>query len=378
MTLSLSPLPKHFYYDYKGKFDGKRFNDDHEKNRKLIGCGPFQFDKWEKGKGITLKRWDKYYGNKYGISTPLKSINMEVIKHPNTRLQALKGKKIDRVGLLPEQWVQNVNKNDFNNKTGHLKTFKYPSRSYSYIGYNMRIDKFKDKRVRRALTHLVDRKRILKDVYKDLGRITTGPFFIDTPYYDKSIKPFEFSIEKAKKLLKEAGWKDSDNNGILDKDGKDFQFKILQVASHPLQSKILPIIKEDMAKAGIIMNIQKIEWSVYIQKLEKKDFEVCILGWGLSIESDPFQLWHSSHADDNASSNHVYFKNKEADALIDELQVTFDKKRQIEIYHAFHNLIHEEQPYTFLINSYSLLGQSKDCKNAKVFPIGIPVKIMWK
>jgi len=378
MTLSLSPLPKHFYYDYTGKFDGKKFNDNHIKNRQLIGCGPYRFDKWEKGKGIILTRWEKYYGNDLGIASPLKTIHFEVIKHPNTRLLAIKGEKLDRVELTPDQWVNNTNDEYFAPKNGHLKKFKYSSRSYSYIGYNMKIDKFKDKRTRRALTHLIDRKRILKDVYMNLGRITTGPFFIDTPYYDKTIKPFEFSISKAKKILSEVGWADTDGDGILDKNGAKFQFRILQVTSHPLQSKILPIIKEDMAKVGIVMNIQKVEWSIYVQKLEKKEFEVCILGWGLSIESDPFQLWHSSHADNDDSSNHCSFKNKDADDLIDELRITFDKKRQIEIYHAFHKLIHDEQPYTFLINSYSLMGQSKKCKNAKVFSGGIPVKIMWK
>ncbi len=377
ITLGLSPLPRHLYHAYEGPFDGKKFNDDNERNRMVVGCGPYRFERWDKGQRIVLKRWEKYFGKQYGIMPHLETIVFEVIPHPNTQFQSLVSGMIDRMGLTPEQWTKRTNIPEFDENTGKIGRYKYPGRSYFYIGYNLNMPLFQDKKVRQALTHLVDRERIVKEVYYGLARVVTGPSFIDSPYYDKSIAPYPFSIEKAKALLAEAGWKDTNGDGILDKNGKKFEFSIIGVSNHPIQERMLPMIKEDMAKAGIVMNITFIEWSVYTQRLENKSFEVCTLGWGMGLEDDPYQIWHSSQADIKASSNHICFKNKEADKLIDEIRVCFDLDKRIKLFYQFHRLLHDEQPYTFLVSPYSLVALSKVYRNVRVFPGGIDTNIMW-
>ncbi len=377
VTFGLIPLPRHLYHSYEGPFDGKKFNDDHERNRMLVGCGPYRFEKWDKDQRIILRKWDKYYGRQYGIMPPLDNLVFEIIKDPNTQFQSLLATKIDKMALTPEQWVKRTDIGQFDEEKGELKKFKYPGRSYYYIGYNYKNPLFQDKKVRQALTHLVDREKILRDVYYGLGRITTGPFFMDTAYYDKSIQPLPFSVGEAKRLFAEAGWKDTDDDGILDKDGKKFEFTILSVSSNEIQQRMVPIIKEDMAKAGVVMNISTLEWSVYIQRLENKSFDVCTLGWAMGFESDPYQLWNSTEADKPASSNHISFRNKEADRLIEEIRVCFDMDKRIELCHKFHRLLHEEQPYTFLVTPYSLVAQNKRYRNVRVFPGGIETRIMW-
>lgn len=375
ITLGLSPLPRHLYYDYEEPFDGKKFNDDHQRNRIIVGCGPYRFDRWDKGQRIIMKRWDKYYGTAYGVNPALTYLVFDVIKLENTRLQALISNTINSVGLTPEQWVMQTSGKEFQ-EGGPLKKFKYQGMSYSYIGYNQKNALFNDKRVRQALTYLVDKERILKDVYLDLGRITTGPYFIDGPYYDKSIKPYEYSHEKAEKLLKEAGW-EKGPNGILMKDGKKFEFTILAVSGHPLQPKILGIVQQSFEKAGISMKIQLMEWSVFLQKIEKKNFDACILGWTTGLSPDSYQIWHSSQADMDASSNHISFKNPEADRIIEEIRVTFDLQKRIELCHKFHRLLNEEQPYTFLISPFVLQGINTKFRNVKIFPLGLPTEIIW-
>jgi peptide/nickel transport system substrate-binding protein len=376
-TLYLSPLPRHLYHAYPGPFDGKKFNDDHERNRMVVGCGPYQFVGWDKGQRITLKRFDNYYGAKFGVAPPLEFIQLEVMKHPQTQLQALLAGEIDQMSLQPDQWVLHTNTPRFAPKTGDLRKIKYPARVYRYIGYNLRKPLFKDKRVRLGLTHLVNRKRIIKDVYHGLARIVTGNFFIGTPYYDKTIKPYPFSTEKARELFASAGWRDTDGDGILDKNGEKFDFTMLAPSNSPKYDKILPIIKEDMAKAGVVMRIRKVEWSVFVQMIGAKKFEACICGWGMSFESDPYQLWHSSQADAKESSNFIGFKNKKADEIIEKIRVCFDLKKRIELCHQFHKLLHEEQPYTFLLSPDALLAQSARYKNVRMFPGGPEEKIMW-
>ncbi len=380
-TLGLLPLPRHFYKSYEGPFDGKKFNNDYERNKMIISCGPYSFDSWEAGQKVVLKRWGKYFGNKYGIGPALDELSFEVIGHPNTRFQALLSGDIDRTGLTGEQWTTKINIPEFDPESSQFKfkKIKYPSRAYSYIGYTQKNPLFQDKKVRTAFTHLIDREKILKIACFGLGRVVSGPFFVDSLYYDKSITPYPFSIEKAKKLLKEAGWEDHDGDGILDKNGKKFEFTALVVSNSSVQEKMFPIIQEDMKKAGIEMNISKVEWSVYVQRLEKKQFDVVCLAWALPIEGDPYQVWHSSMADVEGSSNHISFKNKKADEIIEKLRVTFDMNERVKLCHEFHKLLHEEQPYTFLFCNDTLMAIRKDYKNVRLFPAypAVPGDIMW-
>jgi len=376
LTLGMSPLPRHLYHAYPGQFNPKKFNDDHKRNRMIVGCGPYRFLRWDKNRRVVFVRFEKYFGKKYGIMPPLKYRVYNIIKHPNTRFQALTSGKLDQLGLNAEQWVKRTNTPLFQ-KGGKIKKMKYLGRGYSYIGYNLRNPLFKDKMVRRAFTHLVDRKRILKEIYHNLAKIVTGPFFYNSSSYDKSIKPYAFDIAKAKKILAKAGWRDTDGDGILDKDGKKMSFTFMQIASSANQKKIIPIIKEDMAKAGIDMKIQVFEWAVYLQRLNKKNFDVCLLGWTTGYEADPYQVWHSSQADKLHSSNHISFKNAKADRLITEIRKTFDPVKRAKLCHEFQKILHDEQPYTFLFVNYNLIAQSNRYRNVKVFPLGLDSEIMW-
>lgn len=377
ITMGLSPLPRHFYHAYPGPFDGTKFNEDHERNRIVVGCGPYRFDRWNRNSSTILKKWDKYYGISLGVAPQIEYIRKDVIPNLNTRFLGILSKELDTVDFTPDQWKYKTNMPEFDPTKGFIRKYQYPRRAYYYLGYNLTNPIFTDERVRQALTCCVDRQKILNNVYYGLGRIVTGPFFIDSIYYDKSITPYPFSTEKAKELMKEAGWKDTNNDGILDKNGKNFEFTVVFNASNEVQKKMLPIIKEDMEKAGIIMKIQAIEWSVLIEKLENKNFESCLLGWTSGLIPDEYQLWHSSQADLKASSNHIGFKSKEADELIEKMRVEFDMKERVRLAHEFHKLLHKLQPYTFLFTPDELVGINSRYENVKVFPLGIPERIMW-
>ncbi len=373
-TLGLSPLPRHFY-DYGGKFDGKQFNDDHVRNRMIVGCGPYRFVRWDKDRRVVFERFENYFGKNYQAMPPLKMLTYEIIKHPNTRFQAMLTGEINQLNLLPDQWVDRTNDGKF--KTGEIAKYKYLTPVYSYIGYNLKNPLFEDKRVRQALTMLVDRERILKDVYFGLGVITNGPYFPASAYYNQSLAPWPYDPARAKALLKQAGWEDIDHDGILEKDGKKFVFTILQIANHPTQERTLPILKESLAAAGVDMKIQAVEWSVYTQRLEEKNFEVCMLGWQSSFDPDLYQIFHSSQADLPGSSNHVSFKNPEADQLMEEMRRTFDMDKRIELARKLGQILHDEQPYTFMFVPNTLTAIDGKYKNVRVFPGGIYESIMY-
>lgn len=368
LTLGLQPLPRHFYRFDPDKAEG--FTENVERNRMIVGCGPWVFERWEKGKQISFRRNENYYAPK----PYLRRMIFKVIKEPTARLQALRNGELDRIGLQPEQWVKQTNDRTFQ---ARFNKFKYNRRVYYYIGYNQRRELFSDRRVRTALTHLVNRERILREVYHNLGRIITGNFFVDSPYYDPAIQPFAFDVAGARGLLAEAGWRDTDGDGVLDRNGRKFEFTFLVISNSKIFERIAGIVREDFTKAGILVTINPLEWSVYTQRLDEWNYDVCALGWAMGWESDPYQLWHSSQADIRKSSNHVGFKNAEADRIIEAARREFDLDKRIRLYRRFHRIMHAEQPYTFLVTPYALVAQDKRFRNAKVYPLGMHVDSFW-
>lgn len=375
VTLSLSPLPRHFYHAYEGPFDGKKFNDDNVRNRMIIGCGPYRMVSWERGKQIVFRRFEKYFGRSLGIMPPIRTHVFRVIQHPSTRLQALISGDIDCNSLTPEQWLNNTGTKVF--MDGTIKKFRYPSMSFSYIGLNQKNPLFSDRRVRVALSHLINRDRLLKDVYQDLATPVSGTFFSGSVAYDKNIKPYPFDPAKAKALLKEAGWSDTDGDGILDKDGKPFKFTLIFPGVNPSYTRMTPILKEDFAAAGIQLEVLALEWSVVIQRMEGRNFDAVMAGWSTPLNSDPYQLWHSKNASAAGSSNFISFANPEADRLIEALHKTFDDDARTAIYHKFHKLLHEEQPYLFLFSQDNLVAISGRYQNLRIFPLGLEERILW-
>ena len=367
ITLALQPLPRHFYAP-DGKFDGEKFNSDHLRNKMVVGAGPYRLHKWEKAKKLVFKRNQNYFGTSYGIAPPLEELNFDIISLPGTRYQALISGRIDNMSLTPEQWIKRTPTAQF--KAAKLRRERYLVPQYTYIGYNQKNPLFQDRLVRRALTHLVDRKRICRDIYHDLAEVAVTPFFPESRFADKNLKPWEYSPAKAKELLSRAGWKDVDGDGILEKDGRKFRFTMLQIASHPTQQKLMPLLKEEFAAAGIDMSIQVIEWSNYLQRLDNRSYDACCLGWASNFDPDMYQVWHSSQMV-QGGSNHISYRNSELDRLIEDMRGEFDPAKRIELAHRIGRIMHEDQPYTFLVWPYSLVAVSDKFENLKVYPAGI-------
>jgi peptide/nickel transport system substrate-binding protein len=368
VTLLLFPLPRHFY-----RFDPAKpeeFVENNERNRMIVGCGPWVLDRWDKGKEIVFVRNENYYGPK----PYLKRKVYKIIREPNARLQAFKNGELDRIGLQPEQWVSDAATPEFE---ARFNKYQYHDLSYYYLGYNMRKKMFADRLTRLALTHLMDRQRIIDEVLHGLGVITTGTFFVGSNAYDHSIVPYPCDVAKAKAFLAEAGWADTDGDGVLERDGEKFEFQIMIVSTTKIFEKVAEIAREDFAKAGIVANILPLEWSVFQKRVDEWNFDAMVLGWALGWSGDPYQIWHSSQATLKQSSNHVGFANAEADRVIEEARVEFDVDKRNELFHRLHRVLHEEQPYTFLFAPEALIAQDKRYRNAKIYPIRMDANFFW-
>lgn len=351
--------------------NGEDFNK-HSANRHPVGTGPYIFEKWVTGQKIVLRRNPDYWKKKPFLN----KIVFKFVNDPTISLQMLKRGDLDFTGLLPIQWAKERKSKKFTKKFTKLE-FYIPT--YSYIGWNSKKSFFNDRRVRTAMTHLLNRKQILEEIYYKYGLITTGPFYVFSDACDSSIKPLKFDINKAKKILDETGWQDTNNNGIIDKNGIEFQFEFLISSGAKTSEQIATIYKENLKKVGIKLVIRKLEWATFLGKIHNKEFDAVILGWSLPWESDPYQLWHSSQAKEKNSSNYVNFINKEADEIIEKARVEFDENKRNKLYRRFHQIIHYEQPYTFLFCPKGLGALDKRFHNINIYKIrpGYDVNEWW-
>jgi len=351
ITLASTPvIPKHILDD------GTDFNK-HPWGRHPVGTGPYKFVEWETGRKIVLERNPDYRGKSHYFDR----IDFKIITNDDVALQVLKKEELDFIPRLNRiQWLRQTDSKEFTEKFNKLR-YDWPG--FSYIGWNLRKPLFQDKRVRQALTMLMNREAMLKEIFYCMGTIATGPDDYKSPYANPEIKPWPFDPERAGKLLADAGWKDTDGDGWIDKEGKPFRFEMSFTAAVPEWENMAVMYKEDLKKAGIDMVIRKLEWASFLESINDWKFDACALAWGLVPYPDYYQVWHSSQADIKPSSNHVGFKNEEVDRLIDLNREEFDINKRIEYSHRIHAILHEEQPYTFFIAGQRLAAVTKRIHN---------------
>jgi peptide/nickel transport system substrate-binding protein len=335
----------------------------------VIGSGAYSFERWETGQEIVLLKKEDWWGDKLSGDFPMLQANpdkivLKIIPDQTASLAALKDGQVDVIAQIDAQDFADLKKNEMVQQQFNLHA--PPSFIYYYVGMNNQDPKLADKRVRRALAHLVDVDQLVESQFDGLAQRTIGPFHPTKAYYHKDLKPIEFSPEKAKALLTEAGWEDTDGNGILEKNinGVNTPLKInFKYSSASKFSEKQAVLFKDKARlAGVDVNLIPLEFTVLIQDTKKRDYEMYSSAWGQDpTVDDPKQLWHSE-SDTPSGGNRVSFINAKADSLIDAIRVTLDEQQRQELYLEFQELIYEEQPYIFLFSPFQRIAISKGFK----------------
>ncbi len=334
-TWSIGIIPKHILE--KEDINTSPFN------RRPIGTGPFRFVEWVSDEKIVLEANPKYFEGRPNLDR----IIYRII--PETALSEMEilTKGVDYSGLFPYQF-QRMSKVPF------LKTYSQPSLGYTYIGYNLKNELFKDRRVRHALTHAINREEIVQYVLYGYGTVASGPFPNHLWYSNPNVKPLPFDPERSKRLLYEAGWRDSNGDGVLDRDGKPFRFTLITNSGNDTRRDIGVLVQRQLKEIGIDVKFELYEWSVFLKNfIIPRHFDACILGWALSVDPDAYEIWHSSQIE--KGFNTISYSNPEVDKLLEEGRREYDTEKRKKIYWRIHELIAEDQPYTFL---YVPLGLS--------------------
>lgn len=329
----------------------KEFNSEKYQREKggVEGNGPYKFESWVTSQRIILSRKTNWWGYKAGFEAYPDKITYEIINDWAAVNSSLRNNSLDIVhGMSPKTYVSDMQ--DEKMKT-HYEFATPMELSYVYIGINTKDERLSDIKVREAIAHCVDVPQIIHSLLYDLGDPMNGPIQPAKKYYDKSLKPYAFDIEEAKKLLTAAGWEDSDGDGIRDKmiggSKQSLSFNIKFNKGNDTREKIALLVKERAKLAGIDINPVIKEWTIFIEETKKHDFDLIIGGWvGDPINDDPIQIWHTKSY--NGGSNYVGFGDRYSDALIDQLRTELDATKREALFYQFQQMVHDQIPYIFL------------------------------
>ena len=340
-------------------------------NKKPVGTGPFRFVEWKTGEKTVFEANPDYFeGRPY-----LSRVITRVIPDPATMFLELKSGGIDMMGLTPLQYTRQTKTEEFRKS---FNKYRYLSFGYTYLGFRLSHPLFSDRRVRQAFAHAINKKEIIDGVLFGLGQEATGPYKPGTWAHNPDVKRYPYDPERAKALLAEAGWKDADGNGVLEKGGRTFSFTVLTNAGNESRAKTAEIIQQNLAAVGIRMEIRTLEWSAFINEfVDKRKFDAVILGWSISQDPDQYDIW-SSKKTGPKELNFVGFADAEVDRLLEEGRRTFDIEKRRKAYFRIQEILAEEQPYVFLYYPDSLPVVQKRIHGIEPAPAGISYNfIKW-
>ncbi len=314
-------------------------------HRRPLGTGPWRFVEWASNRRIVLERNDDYWGR----PPYLDRLVFRIVPDNTVALQLTERGEIDLlVGIQPERWVDMTSsylRENYHRSAHH-------DSNYSWIGWNQDHPFFRDARVRRALSYLIDRPGIIEHIYYGLPLPANCHFYWRSDACDPSLETLPYDFDTGISLMAEAGWKDTTQDGFLNNEaGQPFRFTFMLPSGNATVQRMATKMREDFRRAGIDMHIQQIEWAGFTRRLREREFDACTLAWsgGHPHGGDPTQIWHSSSID--GGSNYIGYHNEEADRLIEKARVEMDPERRNEMWREFGRIIYGEQPYTWLWTS---------------------------
>ena len=334
--------------DFAEKYNSTTFQKE---IANIVGSGPYSVVDWVDGQRVTLQRKSDWWGDKVSEKThPLlvaypDEIVFKPIADPNTALAALKAEEIDALSRIPPAEFEAMQEDSITGPRYDLEAVN--SFSWFFISLNADNPKLSDKRVRKALAYSFDVNEILDKLFLGYGTRVTSPVHPTQSHYNKELKVVDQNFDEAKRLLAEAGWEDTNNNGIVDKEieGERVELSLEFTASPRETSKNMGLIfKESAKQIGVEIDVVQAPIPTYFSKWRGKEYDLVSAGSSITPVWNPRQSWHSE------GDNRTGFGNAETDALIDEILVTLDEDKRMQLYKELQEIMADEQPVIFLFS----------------------------
>lgn len=377
-ALLMPIVPKHFF----SRFTPTQIN---QSTGLMVGSGPFMLaevdssNQWTPPSDIVLVRNNNYWGPRPALD----SIRYKVVTDAIARLTTFTNQNADMIRPTAAQFANKAEDPEFVKVARALRWYNVQG-GWSFICWQNgpraggKLTPFSDRRVRMAMTHLIDRDRLQRDIFKNLARPATGPFNTETPQANPNIKPLPYDMARAAELLTEAGWVDRNGDGVRENEaGERFTFQLTYPTGNESTLQMVTYVKDQCARVGIACELAPIDWSLLASLLDRRDFDAITFAWSASTpESDPTQLW-SIKSIEGTGDNFAQWRSEEADALITKGRRTIDDGERMKVWHQLHQIWHDDQPYTPLVEQPWLRLIDKRIGNVNTYKYGLEISEMF-
>ncbi len=311
-------------------------------NRNPIGSGPFRFREWRSNDRLVLERNDEF-PEALGGPPAAERIVFRIVPESATLLTELVtgGIHVD-IGLQPDQ-IRRIEETD------GLDLHSIGGTKLFYIGWNNQRAPFDDAVVRRAMTHAINRNEIIEAQLEGHGAVASSTVPPWHPY-NPDVEPLAYDPDQARALLEQAGWTDSNGDGVREKDGRPLSFELL-TSQNPLNRAIVQVIQNQLRQVGVQVELQVLEFQTMLAQHKGRDFDAVLSNWILDnfqMASAPQSLLHSSQADVDESANRSGVRSSRLDALIERGAAATEAGEATAVWREFTQVLQEEQPFTFM------------------------------
>ena len=326
-------------------------------SRKPTGSSYYKLDEWISGQQVVLKASN----NSTSGPPSIEKLISRIIPDTSSQFLELTADNIDLMNINPIQYQRVFPaRKDLQQK---IALYKELGNGYTYLGFNLKKAPFNDIRVRQALNFAIDKDEVIKGVLLGLGESISSPYKPGTRWNNPNLSPYPYKPKKALELLSEAGFI-KNKDGLLVKNGKPLKFEIITNQNKQREMTAV-LIQRRLQEIGVEVSIRVIEWASFVNRFIKTgDFDVVVLGWGLSLDPDQFNIWHSSQQGPG-QFNFLGYENKKVDKLLELGRKELNPQKREKIYHQFSKYLLEDSPIVYLYAGYGLSAVHKRVKGIK-------------
>lgn len=321
-------------------------------NRNPVTSGPYRLARWDTGERLVLEPNPHYYGP----APYLQELVFEVVPEEAVRILKLEAGELDMLDEIPPREVDRFRQRG----DSPIELYTLQGRRFGYLAYNTTRPMFADARVRNAISLAIDRSAMIEGLLYGMGdRLATPIPPMLGPVHNADLEAHRRNVDEAHRLLAEAGWTDSDGDGLLDRDGEPFRFELKTRLGDSVRENGALILQRNLRDVGIEVRPIIQELPTTLQQVREGDFDVYFGQFGTRMEVDPTAQFATG-----GRYNHARYANPRVDELIAEGLCETDRDAANRIWHELQRVLHEDQPWSYLYLIYPVVGiheRYRDC-----------------
>lgn len=317
-------------------------------NRSPVGNGPFVLKEWKANHHAIFEANPDFAPGRPKLDRVIFSVQPD----ENVMMMNFKTGAVD---LLPY-----VSTHTFKSLSSErdVQLFRYASKSYSFLAWNCRRP-WLTAAVRHALTHAINKREFIDTLLEGYAEPVIGPILPFTSAFDSTLTDLEYDPQEAKRLLRQEGWSDSDNDGYLDNGRRRLEITIKTNAGTQLRKDVAVMIQAQLKKIGVYVSVQILDFNLLLEQVfDQGDFDAMLAGWDVDFTVNPVALFHSKSI--TGGYNFVGYTNPRVDELLEQGRSIVDPAIALPVWSEFQRLILKDCPYTFLFSKDNLaVSQSR-------------------